>query len=72
MASRTLRDYPKFNELLIYIQTKIVIFSESVKRNPKLLLLSLLLRAHVRFVRSGYSAGRALFFRGGLSGGGFA
>ena len=44
-------------------------FSESVKRNPKLLLLSLLLRAHVRFVRSGYSAGRALFFRGGLSGG---
>ena len=46
-----------------------MIFSESVKRNPKLLLLSLLLRAHVRFVRSGYSAGRALFFRGGLSGG---
>ena len=53
-----------------------MIFSESVKRNPKLLLLSLLLRAHVRFVRSGYSVGCAPFFPrravGGASAAGMA
>lgn len=53
-----------------------MIFSESVKRNPKLLLLSLLLRAHVRFVRSGYSVGYAPFFPrravGGASAAGMA